>query len=111
MPVAAKLAGSAPFSSVGEQVYLAFAILIGLAAGPIQASSRTLLARISPPQKMTEFFGFFSFSGKVTAFAAPLAIGAVTALSGSQRIGIATSLIFLLGGLWLLQRVRLPRSL
>ncbi len=111
VPVAAKLAGSAPFSSVGEQVYLAFAILIGLAAGPIQASSRTLLARISPPQKMTEFFGFFSFSGKVTAFAAPLAIGAVTALSGSQRIGIATSLIFLLGGLWLLQRVRLPRSL
>jgi UMF1 family MFS transporter len=110
VPVAAKLAGSAPFSSVGEQVYLAFAILIGLAAGPIQASSRTLLARISPPQKMTEFFGFFSFSGKVTAFAAPLAIGAVTALSGSQRIGIATSLIFLLGGLWLLQRVRLPRG-
>lgn len=110
VPVAAKLAGSAPFSSVGEQVYLAFAILIGLAAGPIQASSRTLLARISPPQKMTEFFGFFSFSGKVTAFAAPLAIGAVTALSGSQRVGIATSLIFLLGGLWLLQRVRLPRG-
>ena len=108
VPVAAKLAGSAPFSSIGERVYLAFAILIGLAAGPIQASSRTLLARISPPQKMTEFFGFFSFSGKVTAFAAPLAIGAVTALSGSQRIGIATSLIFLLGGLWLLQRVRLP---
>ena len=111
VPVAAKLAGSAPFSSIGERVYLAFAILIGLAAGPIQASSRTLLARISPPQKMTEFFGFFSFSGKVTAFAAPLAIGAVTALSGSQRIGIATSLIFLLGGLWLPQRVRLPRSL
>ena len=110
VPVAAKLAGSAPFSSVGEQVYLAFAILIGLAAGPIQASSRTLLARISPPQKMTEFFGFFSFSGKVTAFAAPLAIGAVTALSGSQRVGIATSLGFLLGGLWLLQRVRLPRG-
>ena len=111
VPVAAKLAGSAPFSSLGEQVYLAFAILIGLAAGPIQASSRTLLARISPPQKMTEFFGFFSFSGKVTAFAAPLSIGAVTALSGSQRIGIATSLIFLLGGLWLLQRVRLPRAI
>jgi len=106
LPVEAKLLGSAPFSSVGEQVYLAFAILIGLASGPIQASSRTLLARISPPDKMTEFFGFFSFSGKITAFAAPLAIGAMTAASGSQRLGIATSLIFLLAGLLLMLRVK-----
>jgi UMF1 family MFS transporter len=100
-----KLPGSAPFSSVGEQVYLAFAILIGLASGPIQSSSRTLLARLSPKEKTTEFFGFFSFSGKATAFAAPLAIGAVTAMSGSQRLGIATSLVFLIAGFALLQRV------
>ena len=106
LPVEAKVAGSAPFSSAGEQVYLAFAILIGLASGPIQASSRTLLARMCPPGKMTEFFGFFSFSGKITAFAAPLAIGAVTHASGSQRLGIATSLVFLVAGLLLLLRVR-----
>jgi MFS transporter, UMF1 family len=106
LPVEAKLPGSAPFSSAGEQVYLAFAILIGLASGPIQASSRTLLARMCPPGKMTEFFGFFSFSGKITAFAAPLAIGVVTHATGSQRIGIGTSLIFLAAGLLLLLRVR-----
>jgi UMF1 family MFS transporter len=101
-----KLAGAAPFSSVGEQVYLAFAILIGLASGPIQSSSRTLLARLSPKEKTTEFFGFFSFSGKATAFAAPLLIGAVTAATGSQRLGIATSVLFLIAGLALLQRVK-----
>lgn len=105
LPVEAKLPGSAPFSSVGEQVYLAFAILIGLASGPIQSSSRTLLARMCPPGKTTEFFGFFSFSGKITAFAAPLAIGAVTHATGSQRLGIGTSLVFLVVGLLLL-RVR-----
>jgi UMF1 family MFS transporter len=104
-----RLSGSPPFASIGEQVYLAFAILIGLASGPIQASSRTLMARLSPSDKATEFFGFFSFSGKITAFAAPLAIGAVTAVSGSQRIGIAMSLVFLLGGLLLLLRVKTPR--
>ena len=108
LPVDAKVTGSAPFSSPGEQVYLAFAILIGLASGPIQASSRTLLARMCPPDKITEFFGFFSFSGKATAFAAPLLIGAVTAASGSQRLGIAMSLLFLIAGLLLLLRVR-PR--
>jgi UMF1 family MFS transporter len=106
LPVEAKLPGSAPFSSLGEQVYLAFAILIGLASGPLQASSRTLLARISPPDKITEFFGFFSFSGKITAFAAPLAIGAMTAASGSQRLGIAMSLVFLLAGLLLMVRMK-----
>jgi UMF1 family MFS transporter len=106
LPVAPKLQASAPFSSVGEQVYLAFAVLIGLASGPIQASSRTLLARLCPPGKTTEFFGFFSFSGKITAFAAPLAIGAVTHASGSQRVGIAMSLVFLVAGLLLLLRVR-----
>ena len=106
LPVEARLPGSALFASTGEQVYLAFAILIGLASGPIQASSRTLLARLSPPDKMTEFFGFFSFSGKITAFAAPLAIGVVTAATGSQRLGIATSLVFLVAGLLLLLRVR-----
>ena len=109
-PVEPKAPGSTPFSSVGEQVYLAFAILIGLASGPIQAASRTLLARLSPPEKTTEFFGFFSFSGKITAFAAPLAIGAVTAATGSQRIGISTSVVFLIAGLLLLQRVRVKAS-
>ncbi len=106
VPVEAKLAGSAPFSSVGEQVCLGFAMLIGFASGPVQSSSRTLLARMCPPDKTTEFFGFFSFSGKITAFAAPLMIGAVTHATGSQRLGIGTSLMFLLAGLLLLLRVR-----
>jgi UMF1 family MFS transporter len=106
VPVEPKAEGSGAFSSVGEKVYLAFAILIGIASGPIQSSSRTLLARMCPPDKVTEFFGFFSFSGKITAFAAPLAIGAVTAATGSQRIGIAASLFFLIVGLLLVLRVK-----
>jgi UMF1 family MFS transporter len=109
LQVEPRLSGSAPFASIGEQVYLAFAILIGLASGPIQASSRTLMARLSPFDKATEFFGFFSFSGKITAFAAPLAIGAVTTAVGSQRIGISISLVFLLGGLLLLLCVKTQR--
>jgi UMF1 family MFS transporter len=106
IPVEPKAEGSAAFSSPGEKLYLVFAILIGVASGPIQSSSRTLLARMSPPGKVTEFFGFFSFSGKITAFAAPLTIGVVTHATGSQRIGIASSLSFLVAGLLLLLKVR-----
>jgi len=108
VPVVPKIAGGGTFSSTGEQIYLAFAILIGVASGPIQASSRTLLARLCPPGKTTEFFGFYAFSGKITAFAAPLAIGAVTAATDSQRLGISAALAFLVGGLLLLLRVRAP---
>jgi len=85
-------------SSFAEQAYLGFAILIGLSAGPLQSASRSFMARISPTDKAGEFFGLFAFSGKITAFAAPLLVSAVTAASGSQRIGIATIGLFLVAG-------------
>ncbi len=110
VPVEPKVPGSAPFASTGELVYLAFAALIGIASGPVQAASRTLLARMCPPEKLTEFFGFFAFSGKITAFAAPFAIGVVTAATGSQRVGISASILFLIAGLVLLQWVRAPKA-
>lgn len=107
--VSEKALGAGLFGSTGEQVLLGFALLIGVALGPIQASSRTLLARICPPAQTTEFYGFFSFSGKVTAFAAPLAIGLATTLTSSQRLGISVSLVFLIAGLLLLLPVRSTR--
>lgn len=93
------------FASTGEQVYLLFSIGIGLVAGPVQAASRSLLARMAPPEMMTEFFGLFAFSGKVTAFAAPLGVGIVTGLTGDQRLGIASIAVFLVGGFLLLLTV------
>ncbi len=110
VPVDLRLAGMPPFASPGEQIYLAFTVLLGLAVGPVQSASRSLMARLAPADRMTEFFGLFAFSGKATAFAAPLAVSAVTAFSGSQRLGIATAALFLLTGLVLLiAKVRSPR--
>jgi len=93
------------FSSFGEQVYLAFSAGIGLVSGPIQASSRSLMARLAPPEMATEFFGLFAFSGKVTAFAAPLTVSLATWATGSQRLGIASIAVFLVLGLGLLLSV------
>lgn len=106
VPVAEKNAGVAPFSSVGERVFLAFGILIALVAAPLGASSRTLLARLAPPAQMTQYFGLFAFSGKATAFAAPLLVALATNLSGSQRFGMATILLFIVAGFILLMMVR-----
>jgi UMF1 family MFS transporter len=107
--VVEKAAGSKPFSATGELVFLGFALIVGLVAAPIQASSRSLLARMAPPDKITQFFGLFAFSGKVTAFFAPFLVAIVTQQSGSQRIGMAAVLAFLAIGLVMMAFVR-PRA-
>lgn len=107
--VVEKAAGSKPFSSLGEQAFLAFAVLIGIVAAPIQAASRAMLARLAPPEKMTQYFGLFAFSGKVTAFMAPLLVASVTTATGDQRLGMASILLFLVVGMLLLMPVRAPR--
>lgn len=100
----------AAFASTGEMVYIVFSILIGLAAGPLQAASRSLLARMAPPEHMTEFFGFFAFSGKVTAFAAPFIIGLVASFTGSLQVALSVILLFLVSGLVLISLVNVGRA-
>jgi len=101
-----KTAGGALFSSDGEIAYLAFAIVIGLVAGPLQASSRSLMARLAPPERMTQFFGLFAFSGKIASFLSPFLIATVTAAAASQRAGVAVIIPFLLVGLAFMALVR-----
>lgn len=107
--VAQKDPAGGHFSSVGEWVYMAFAILVGIVAAPIQAASRTLLARLAPPDKVTQFFGLFAFSGKATAFLAPLMVAWVIGMSGDQRLGMASITIFLVIGMVLMLPVRTRR--
>lgn len=104
--VAAKPSGSKPFSAIGEQVFLAFAIVVGLVAAPVQAASRSLLARLAPAEKITQYFGLFAFSGKVTAFLAPFLVAFVTQITGSQRIGMSAVLAFIIVGMALMLFVR-----
>ena len=77
-------------------------VLVGLFAGPNQAASRSLMGRFVPKAKETEFYGFYAFSGKATAFLGPLLMGLLTEAFQSQRIGMATvGLFFIVGGILL----------
>lgn len=78
-------------------------ILIGIFAGPNQAASRSLMGRFAPAEAENEFFGFFAFSGKLTAFIGPFLLGLVTEMSGSQRAGVSVVLgLFAVGFVLLL---------
>lgn len=77
---------------------------VGLLAGPNQSASRSLLGRFTPEMKENEFYGFFAFSGKFTAFLGPFLLGKMTILFDSMRVGIVVVvLLFLVGGALLLR--------
>lgn len=80
-------------------------ILVGIFAGPNQSASRSLMARFVPPDKENEFFGFFAFSGKLTAFLGPFLLGVLTQVFGSMRVGISVVLVLFVLGMTLLARV------
>ncbi len=101
--------GTALFASAAERAYLVFGFLIGLAAGPLQAASRSLLIQMAPRDRVAQYFGLFALTGKVTSFVGPLLIGVVTALTASQKAGMAMLVVFFVAGLGLLVRVD-PRA-
>src|SRR5690606_16714906 len=80
-------------------------ILIGIFTGPNQSASRSLMGRFVPKAVENEFFGFFAFSGKLTAFIGPFLLGVLTDWSGSQRVGVSVVLLLFVVGLVLLLTV------
>ncbi len=98
--------GGALFASATERAYLLLGCMIGAVGAPLQAASRSLLIRMAPKDRVTQYFGLFALTGKVTSFTGPLLIGAVTAATASQKAGMATLVLFFLTGLALLRRVR-----
>jgi UMF1 family MFS transporter len=87
-----------------------FAVIIGLCSGPMQAAARTMMARLSPPDMVGEFFGLYALTGKATAFFAPLVIAVMTDAFASQRAGIFAIMVFLVAGFALMMPVREERA-
>ena len=79
-----------------------FGVTLGIFFGPAQAASRSLMARMAPPDMRAEMFGLFAFSGKATAFLGPAILGWVTVATDSQRAGMATVLAFFVVGFMIL---------
>ena len=84
------------------------ALPLGIFMGPAQAASRSLMARLAPEEMRTEMFGLFALSGKVTAFMGPAVLAWATLAFESQRVGLATVLVFLVAGFFLLLPVKEP---
>jgi UMF1 family MFS transporter len=100
-----------PFFNTWPEIF--FLMIVNFTAVLITAgyaNSRTMLARIAPVEKMTEFFGLYSLSGTSTTFLATGFVGWLTAVSQSQRIGLLGETVFLAIGLVLMFFVREERA-
>ena len=84
---------------------IAFAAALGIFAGPSQAASRSMIARLAPPDQIGKYFGLFALSGKATSFLAPFLIGVLLAYVG-DRWSYGVILLFLFIGMILLAGVR-----
>ncbi|WP_077121327.1 MFS transporter [Agrobacterium rosae] len=93
------------FSTSAEKAYLFYGILVGLAFGPVQASSRSYLSRNITVAEAGRYFGIYALSGRATSFMATLSFSIATYATGSAHVGMAMLTIFLGAGFLLLLRV------
>ncbi|WP_329610534.1 MFS transporter [Jiella pelagia] len=107
--------GGGVFASGAEKSYIVFGLLIGLAFGPIQASSRSWMAKSVTPDEAGRYFGFYAFIGRATSFLAPAAVAGATALAAqnfdpiaASRIGMASLIVFFVVGFVLVWRTPGP---
>jgi MFS transporter, UMF1 family len=98
------------FNTWPELIYLGIVNFTAVLITAGYANSRTMLARIAPPEKMTEFFGLYSLSGTSTTFLATGFVGWLTAVSHSQRIGLLGETLFLSIGIALMFFVKEVRT-
>ena len=83
-------------------------LIAGAAMGSSQSTSRSLMSKLTPPEKKTEFFGFYSLFGKSSAVIGPLVFGLVSFISGDQRLAIISIGFFFVVGLIILTQVKDP---
>lgn len=110
IPVAPLDATRGLFGSAQELTFMAFALLLGICMGPMQAGSRTMMGRLAPEGMSGEFYGLFALSGRATAWMAPTAIAIITTATQTQRWGVAVVIPFLVIGFALLWFVREERA-
>lgn len=90
------------FGTAAEKAYIFYGLFVGLAFGPVQASSRSYLSRSVRPEESGRYFGIYALTGRATSFMATAGFSITTAATGSAHLGMASLLIFLVSGLMIL---------
>jgi UMF1 family MFS transporter len=94
----------------GVPEFFGVGILASIGMGSTQTASRSLMGLLIPPGRNAEFFGFYAFTGKVSAVVGPLLYGSIASVFGSERPAVLSLNAIVLAGLVLMLGVDVDRG-
>lgn len=74
--------------ATGKPAFWLMACGAAIGMGSTQAIARTFVAQISPPDRESEFFGFYILASKLGSIIALLVFGIISSSTGSQRTAV-----------------------
>jgi UMF1 family MFS transporter len=92
--------------TVGQ--FYAMAVVIALVQGGVQSQSRALFARLIPPERAGEYFGFYNMLGKFAVILGPMLVGWAAVVLQDPRLSLMVLLLLFVPGALLLWRVPSP---
>jgi UMF1 family MFS transporter len=91
--------------------------ILGAGLGGMWTSDRVFMLRLSPPERVGEFFGLYGLAGKFSAVIGPLAYGLIISLllkpmgRGAYQVAILSLLVLMLIGVAILRGVPEPPAI
>jgi MFS transporter, UMF1 family len=92
--------------------FLLAGILLGSGLGGVWTSDRVFMLRLSPPERVGEFFGLYGLAGKFSAVTGPILYGSIVSTllnagwgKGAYQVGILSFLILMIIGILILRGV------
>ena len=95
------------FGQAGLVPFLVAGAILGSGLGGVQVADRVLMVRLSPPERIGEFFGIYGLVGKGSQVIGQLVYGALIFLlldrlgTGAYQVAVLSLLVTMLIGLWL----------
>jgi UMF1 family MFS transporter len=93
------------FFANDKTTFLIIGAFAGTFLGSSQALSRSFMGALTPDEKKTEFFGFYSLFEKTSTILGPLTFGLISWLTGNQRYAVASIIVFFILGYLLFRKV------
>jgi UMF1 family MFS transporter len=100
------------FGPGGLVPFLVAGAILGSGLGGVTVVDRVLMVRLSPPERLGEFFGLYGLVGKGSQIIGQLLYGAVIFLFldtlgiGAYQLAVLTLLVTMIIGMWLVWPVR-----
>jgi UMF1 family MFS transporter len=100
------------FGPAGLVPFLVAGAILGSGLGGVQVADRVLMVRLSPPDRLGEFFGLYGLVGKGSQVIGQLLYGATIFVLlgplgiGAYQVAVLSLLVTMFIGLWLIWPVR-----